>query len=161
MINKKVNKAKEKKKSHKIVKRYDTVKAIEYLLRKDGFNGSSSEDKIEFVSRPELKKYLGMGNLEFYAIFGFQTSLIDGAQVALLQDVRDPLNHNVITDHVWVRINNDISVRLSSIRQLQPVKVIAKVVKYHGEKIGLRVNYITLVKGQRNYCISSKRVEEG
>ena len=153
-----VNKAKEKKKVIKIVRRYDPVKSILHELKKDEVHESNSE--VTFENRPELKKYMGFGNLDFHAIYGHQSTLIDGTPVACLLNLRDPLNHDILTDHVWVRISLDTVSKLNHLKKGQPVRVNAKVANYHGEKVGLRVAFIALVKGQRNYSISSVRIED-
>lgn len=112
--------------------------------------------EIEFVSRPKLKKYYGFGSLDFHATFGFKSSLIDGTPVALLTKVRDPLNHDILTDHVWVKLNESVAKFLDHLKQDSPIRVRAKVILYHGEKVGLRIDYINLVKNQRTYTLASK-----
>ena len=129
-------------------------------LQRDERNDLDPDREIVFVSRPQLKKYMGFGNLDFHALYGHQSTLIDGTPVVCLLNLRDPLNHDILTDHVWARISNDTASKLSHLKKNQPVRVNAKVINYSGEKVGLRVAFITLVKGQRDYSIPSMRIED-
>lgn len=151
-----VNKAKEKKKPIKIIRRYDPIKSVLRDLEK---YERDPDKEITFVSRPQLKKYMGFGNLDFHAIYGYQSTLLDGSPVACLLNLRDPLNHDILTDHVWVRIDRDTSNKLNHIKKNQPVRVNARVKNYHGEKVGLLVSFITLVRGQRDYSLPSVKLK--
>ena len=124
-------------------------------VNQDNLDNPNNHYKIEFISRPKLKKYLGFGKLDFHAKFDHMSRLDNGDPVVCLTDVRDPMTHDILTDHVWVKLNDNTSKTLHSLRKESPVRVRAKVVKYNGEKIGLKIDYINLVKGQRNYTVPS------
>jgi hypothetical protein len=116
---------------------------------------------VEFTSRPELKKFMGLGSFDFHARYGYKSTLVNGIPVACLKDVRDPLTHDILTNHVWVRLNERNSKMLDHLKKESPIRVRAKVVNYNGEKIGIKIDYINLVRGQRNYTIASKQVDHG
>lgn len=125
-----------------------------------GNQGNDPDHKIEFLSRPKLKKYLGFGKLDFHARFSHKSTLNNGVPVVCLKDVRDPMTHDILTDHVWVKLNEDTSKTLDHLKKESPVRVRAKVIQYNGEKIGLKIDYINLVRGQRNYTIPSSLVDK-
>ena len=136
--------------------KYFNFKKIEKEVKKEvKLDVVSDANEVEFNSRPQLKKYLGFGSLDFHAVYGYKSSLIDGSPVALLKDVRDPLNHDILTNHVWVKLNAASSNMLGNLKKDSPIRVRARVIKYNGDKIGLQVSYINLVRGQRDYTIGS------
>lgn len=111
------------------------------------------------VNRPLLAKYLGFGELDFHCIYGYKSILNNGIEVALLRNVRDPLTHDILANHVWVRISPDASKTLNSLSKETPVRVHGHVTLYHKKtKVGLRVQYINLVRGVRTYTIESKKI---
>ena len=124
----------------------------------DKFN-EVDESELLVSNRPKLKKYLNFGNLDFHAIFGYKSIRHDGREVALLRNIRDPLNHDILTNHVWIILNSDMSKTLNNLPKETPVRIHGRVVLYDGDtKVGVHAQYINLVRGMRTYTIESKKV---
>lgn len=112
-------------------------------------------------NRPKLKKYLGFGDLDFYAVYGYRSINHNGTEIACIKDVRDPLNHDVIANHIWIFLNKDMVKTLSNLPQGTPIKIHGKVVLYSNKtKVGIHVRYINLIKGMRTYKIESRKISK-
>ena len=122
----------------------------------DNFESDENDVTNLLINRPKLKKYMGLGYLDFHAVYGYMSTRHDGTDVACLKNVRDPLTHEIITDHAWVVLHRPVAHTLEKLKKETPIRVRAKVILYDKEtKIGLRPAYINLVRGQRTYTIPS------
>lgn len=129
---------------------------VEVLKITDKFESDENDVTNLLINRPKLKKYMGLGYLDFHAVYGHMSTRHDGTDVACLKNVRDPLTHDIVTDHAWVVLHKPVVQTLEKLKRDTPVRVRAKVILYDRDtKIGLRPAYINLVRGQRNYTIPS------
>ena len=139
-----------------------------------------NDEDMKIVNRPNLKKYLQFGYLDFHAIFQCRSITHTGDPVALMLNLRDPLTHDIIADHIWVRLdpfaqynrthNNqekkknrfqNMSNIINSLSVGSPVRIHGKVILYSIDtKVGVKAQYINLVKGVRTYTINSRRITD-
>ena len=139
-----------------------SMTVVKRVSKQNSQTNTADDSHMRLCNRPLLQRYLGLGfYLDFHAIFAYKSMTRNGIQVACMKSLRDPIDHSILADHIWVRLSDKVASTLDHVGKGAPVRIRGKVVLYDkGEKVGLKIAYVNLVRGQRTYTIGSKRTHD-
>lgn len=100
-------------------------------------NGDDGDVRVG-IKRERLLPYVGM-TVDFDVLYSHMSTEPNGKHVVCVKNVRDPISHELISDHAWMKITPDMSKFLHTIEKENPIHVKAKVIMYDdGYKVGLK-----------------------
>lgn len=105
---------------------------------------------INDKQRKKLQLYVNMKrSVEFNVTYAYKSITNDGRHVMCVRNIKDPITHEVICQHAWIKITPEMDKTLNMIPKESPIVLDAKVInyfdKYGIEKLGLRTHRIKLI----------------
>jgi len=124
-----------------IIKHYKPSKfqKLPFDVRRATYIVNSDDGDVRVgIKRERLLPYVGM-IVDFDVLYSHMSTDPNGKHVVCVKNVRDPISHELISDHAWMKITPYMSKFLHTIEKENPIHVKAKVIMYdNGYKVGLK-----------------------